>query len=64
MIYGIYLIIDTRIILGKEKHNGIAISHDDYIVGAMILYMDIIMIFIYILRIMGDRWTHSWGWNT
>jgi len=54
LIYGLYLIIDTRIICGREKHNGIEISKDDYVVGAMILYLDIIMLFMYILELMGD----------
>merc|ERR1711998_751192 len=55
LVYGLYLIIDTRIITGREKHNGIAIDHDDYVIGAMILYLDIIMMFLYILELMGDR---------
>jgi protein lifeguard len=54
LIYGLYLIIDTRIITGREKHNGIALDHDDYVIGAMILYLDIIMMFLYILELMGD----------
>jgi len=60
LLYGIYLIIDTRIITGKEKHNGISISHDDYVVGAMILYIDIIGMFLYILSLLGDRWTTNY----
>jgi len=54
MIYGIYLVIDTRIITGKEKHNGIAIDYDDYCIGALILYLDVIMIFMYILSLFGN----------
>jgi len=28
---------------------------DDYIIGALMLYLDIVMLFIYILRIMGKK---------
>merc|ERR1719263_2201883 len=55
LFYSLYLIIDTIIICGKEKHNGIAMDHNDYVIGALMLYLDIIMIFIYILRLLGDR---------
>jgi hypothetical protein len=49
LIYGLYLVIDTRIICGKEKHNGIEIDHDDYVIAALMLYLDIVMMFMYIL---------------
>ena len=54
IFYSLYLIIDTIIICGKEKHNGIAMDHNDYVIGALMLYLDIIMIFIYILRLLGE----------
>jgi hypothetical protein len=54
VFYSLYLIIDTIIICGKEKHNGIAMDHNDYVIGALMLYLDIIMIFLYILRLLGD----------
>lgn len=48
IIYGLYLIFDTQLLVGKNKH---AFSIDDYIVAAMFLYIDIIQIFLYILQI-------------
>merc|ERR1712224_185837 len=48
IFYSLYLIIDTIVICGKEKHNGIEMDKNDYVIGAMMLYLDIIMIFIYI----------------
>ena len=54
IFYSLYLIIDTIIICGKEKHNGIEMDHNDYVIGALMLYLDIIMIFIYILRLLGE----------
>ena len=28
---------------------------DDYIIGALMLYLDIVMLFIYILRLIGNK---------
>ena len=50
LIYSIYLVIDTQLIMGGKRY---AIEIDDYIVGAIILYTDIITIFIYLLQIFG-----------
>lgn len=55
VFYSLYLIIDTIIICGKEKHNGIAMDHNDYVIGALMLYLDIVMIFLYILRLLGGK---------
>ena len=55
IFYSLYLIIDTIIICGKEKHNGIEMDHNDYVIGALMLYLDIIMIFLYILRLLGSK---------
>lgn len=46
LLFGIYLIFDTQLVLGQGRH---ALSIDDYIIGAMLIYADIIMIFIYLL---------------
>jgi len=46
---GLYLIYDVKIIMGKE---GTKLSLDDYVRGAMYLYVDIIRIFIKILEIL------------
>lgn len=50
MIFSIYLIIDTQLILGKL---GVGFGIDDYVLAAMNLYLDIIYLFVYILRILG-----------
>ena len=50
-IFGIYLIYDTQYIVGG-KHRKHQIEKDDYILGAMMLYMDIINISIYLLEIL------------
>ena len=47
VVFGLYLIYDTQLILRKF---GLKYSIDDYIIAALNLYVDIIEIFIYILR--------------
>eukprot|EP00349_Pseudokeronopsis_sp_Brazil_P009582 CAMPEP_0202971086 /NCGR_PEP_ID=MMETSP1396-20130829/23293_1 /ASSEMBLY_ACC=CAM_ASM_000872 /TAXON_ID= /ORGANISM="Pseudokeronopsis sp., Strain Brazil" /LENGTH=241 /DNA_ID=CAMNT_0049700097 /DNA_START=83 /DNA_END=808 /DNA_ORIENTATION=+ len=49
-IYGMYLVIDTKIIMGGKRYKLLV---DDYILCAMILYLDMIMIFLYILALLG-----------
>lgn len=46
----IYVIYDVYLI--TEKHG---LSYDDYIIGALLIYSDLISLFIYILSIIGDR---------
>ena len=43
VLYGLFLIYDTQLIAGGGSHG---LSHDDYIIGAMIIYVDIMMIFL------------------
>ena len=43
ILYGIYLIIDTMMITGgKNNMSNVKCSMDDYIIGALMLYMDIV----------------------
>jgi len=50
VIYGVYLVIDTQLIVGKGRWS---LDMEDYIVGALMLYVDIIGLFLYLLRIVG-----------
>ena len=50
--WGLYLLLDTWFILGKGHH---AMEIDDYAYGAMMLYIDIFLIFVYLLRCLGRR---------
>ena len=45
-LFGVYLIFDTQLVMGGKRYE---LCIDDYIVGALILYLDIIMIFLYLL---------------
>jgi FtsH-binding integral membrane protein len=55
VLYGLFLIIDTIMITGGKTMSDAACSMDDYVIGAMMLYLDIIMLFIYLLRILGSN---------
>ena len=52
LIYSIYLVIDTQLIMGGKRYE---VEIDDYVLGAIILYTDIIMIFLYILQALSDK---------
>ena len=52
IIFSIYLVIDTQLIMGGKRYQ---VEIDDYILGAIILYTDIIMIFLYLIRILSKR---------
>lgn len=51
-IYSLYLIIDTQLIMGGKK---MQLTLDNYILGAVLLYIDIIQLFLNLLRILGNR---------
>ena len=51
-VFGIFLVFDTQLIVGKGKHR---LSLDDYIIAALILYLDIITIFLYLLELLRDK---------
>lgn len=51
IIFGFYLIFDTQLVAGGGRYE---LTEDDYIVGALILYLDIIMLFLHILKLLGN----------
>lgn len=52
LLFSFYLIYDTQMILGKGE---IQLGVDEYVYGALQLYIDIIQLFLYILQLFGDR---------
>lgn len=52
VVYGIFIVYDTQLIVGGRYRE---LGYDDYILGALILYIDVIGLFIYLLRILGRR---------
>ena len=49
IVFGIYLVYDTQLTIGKNKNK---YSVDDYIMAALNLYIDIIQIFLELLKIL------------
>jgi protein lifeguard len=51
-IFGVYLVIDVQLISQSRKYK---LSEDDYIIGVLILYIDIIQIFLYLLQLLSRK---------
>lgn len=49
LLFGVYLIYDTQLIVGNHQ---LKLEVDDYIIGALALYIDIIQLFMEILRLL------------
>jgi len=52
ILFGIYLVFDTRMIVGGDR---LKLSLDDYVIGALILYIDIIQIFLYLISLLSKK---------
>lgn len=52
IVYGIFIIYDTQLIAGGRYSE---LTYDDYVIGSLILYIDIVGLFIYFLSILGKR---------
>lgn len=52
ILFGFYLIIDTQLILGGKT---LELTVDEWALGAMLLYIDIVQIFLYILQLLGNK---------
>lgn len=53
VLYSVFLIYDTQLIVGGKHERAAQLSVDDYIIGAIILYTDIIVLFTEILKVIG-----------
>ena len=61
ILVGILLIIDTQMIVGGER--SFKISMDDYVFGALVIYVDVIRLFIYILRGLTSKKKKKWNFD-
>lgn len=52
LLFSVFLVYDTQLIIGKHAYK---YSVDDYIVAAMNLYIDIVRIFLDVLRLIGSK---------
>lgn len=54
LVFSMYIVYDTQLIVGG-KHHAHQFSIDDYVFAAINLYLDIINLFIMMLRLFGNR---------
>jgi FtsH-binding integral membrane protein len=52
LFYVGYILVDTQLILGGKNKE---LSLDNYVLGAVLLYVDIISLFLKILKILGEE---------
>lgn len=50
LLFGIYIVVDTQLIVGGRSAQ---LDIDDYFLGSMLLYIDIVTMFLYILQLLG-----------
>ena len=53
LLFSVYLVFDTQFIVGGADRYA-SLNKEDYILGAIILYLDIINIFLYIVQILSS----------
>lgn len=52
IIFSVFIVYDMQLICGGRYD---ALSYDDYVIGAMLLYIDIIALFLYMLRLLKTK---------
>ena len=55
MLFSVYIVFDTQMILGGKQGNMFQFSVDDYVPATISLYIDIVQLFIYFLQLFGQR---------
>eukprot|EP00928_Gymnodinium_smaydae_P082626 TRINITY_DN65947_c0_g1_i1.p1 TRINITY_DN65947_c0_g1~~TRINITY_DN65947_c0_g1_i1.p1 ORF type:complete len:274 (+),score=50.46 TRINITY_DN65947_c0_g1_i1:90-824(+) len=55
MLFTFYIVYDTQLILGEHGGHKQSFSIDDYAFASIQLYLDIINLFLHLLRMLGDR---------
>eukprot|EP00928_Gymnodinium_smaydae_P083785 TRINITY_DN67022_c0_g1_i1.p1 TRINITY_DN67022_c0_g1~~TRINITY_DN67022_c0_g1_i1.p1 ORF type:complete len:243 (+),score=33.86 TRINITY_DN67022_c0_g1_i1:69-797(+) len=55
LLFTCYIVYDTQLILGEYGGHKNSFSIDDYVFASLNLYLDIINLFLHILRLLGDR---------
>ncbi|CAF2570564.1 unnamed protein product [Rotaria sp. Silwood2] len=52
LAFSVFLAVDTQLIMGGKRHE---ISAEDHVFASLMLYIDIVYIFLYILSLLGNR---------
>jgi FtsH-binding integral membrane protein len=55
LLFTFYIVYDTQLIIGELGGHKISFSVDDYAHAAIMLYIDIIQLFLHLLRMFGNR---------
>ncbi|XP_030630482.1 protein lifeguard 1 [Chanos chanos] len=50
LVYALFLAVDTQLVMGRQKYS---LDPEEYVFAALILYLDIMLIFLYILILLG-----------
>ena len=54
LLFSAYIVFDLQMLMGGA-HTRFQLSPDDYVAGTIALYLDVINLFIYILRLLGSE---------
>merc|ERR1740139_1289616 len=55
LLFTFFIVYDTQLIIGCLGDHAISFSIDDYAFASLNLYLDIINLFLHLLRLVGDR---------
>ena len=55
LVFSVFIVIDVQLVCGRLGAGKLEFSIDDAILGALSLYLDVIQIFMFLLRLVGDR---------
>merc|ERR1719413_269014 len=55
LLFTFYIVYDTQLIMGEMGGHKISFGSDDYLFAALNLYLDIINLFLHLLRLLGKR---------
>lgn len=55
LIFSVYIVFDTQLIMGSYGGHKIQFSIDDYCFAALMLYLDIVQMFLFLLELVGSR---------
>jgi hypothetical protein len=47
-----YLVYDTQLLVGGKRYE---LSEEEYVFGALSIYIDVIQIFLFLLQLFGNR---------
>mmetsp|Transcript_43568 Transcript_43568/g.79340 ORF Transcript_43568/g.79340 Transcript_43568/m.79340 type:complete len:248 (+) Transcript_43568:65-808(+) len=54
LVFAGFLVYDTQLIIGNKHESNHRFQIDDYAFAALMIYMDIVRMFIYLLRLLGE----------